>query len=120
MVGPQSDAELLIDVTSHELRQPVSAILNCSSLVRSNLARHRDELARALMNKESFRPTKELLGAIDDDLEALDAIYQACMLAFNTYDDTDVYHLVWTCSRCDHYFYMLRLLPTNRNRTNRK
>lgn len=28
--------ELLIDVTSHELRQPVSAILNCSSLVRSN------------------------------------------------------------------------------------
>ncbi|KAL5511938.1 hypothetical protein ACEPAH_5157 [Sanghuangporus vaninii] len=72
--------ELLIDVTSHELRQPVSAILNCSSLMRSNLARHRKELARACMSNASFRPTKELLRAMDDDLDALDSIYQ-CGLA---------------------------------------
>ncbi|KAL5533412.1 hypothetical protein ACEPAF_5188 [Sanghuangporus sanghuang] len=72
--------ELLIDVTSHELRQPVSAILNCSSLVRSNLARHRKELARACMSNALFRPTKGLLRAMDDDLDALDAIYQ-CGLA---------------------------------------
>ncbi|KAL5490593.1 hypothetical protein ACEPAI_5427 [Sanghuangporus weigelae] len=72
--------ELLIDVTSHELRQPVSAILNCSSLVRSNLARHRKELGRACMSNAPFRPTKELLRAMDDDLDALDAIYQ-CGLA---------------------------------------
>ncbi|KAL5528950.1 hypothetical protein ACEPAG_4924 [Sanghuangporus baumii] len=72
--------ELLIDVTSHELRQPVSAILNCSSLVRSNLAGHRKELGRAFVSNEPFRPTKELLREMDDDLDALDAIYQ-CGLA---------------------------------------
>ena len=68
--------ELLIDVTSHELRQPVSAILNCSSLVRANLAGHRDELGRFLTQKEPFKPSESLLRAIDEDLEALDAIYQ--------------------------------------------
>ncbi|KAI5119585.1 hypothetical protein M0805_006470 [Coniferiporia weirii] len=72
--------ELLIDVTSHELRQPVSAILNCSSLVRSNLAGHRDDLVRLHASNRLFQPTDELLQAIDDDLEALDAIYQ-CGLA---------------------------------------
>ncbi|THH05145.1 hypothetical protein EW145_g5011 [Phellinidium pouzarii] len=72
--------ELLIDVTSHELRQPVSAILNCSSLVRSNLAGHREELGRLYGNNELFQPTEAFLRAIDDDLEALDAIYQ-CGLA---------------------------------------
>ncbi|KAH8117651.1 hypothetical protein DFH11DRAFT_1724631 [Phellopilus nigrolimitatus] len=72
--------ELLIDVTSHELRQPVSAILNCSSLVRSNLASHRDELSRNFTDNELYKPTEAMLDAIDDDLEALDAIYQ-CGLA---------------------------------------
>lgn len=69
--------ELLIDVTSHELRQPVSAILNCSSLVRTNLAALRDEF---LGMAGSLRPTPEFLHTIEEDLDALDAIYQ-CGLA---------------------------------------
>ena len=57
----------------------MSAILNCSSLVRSNLARHRNELGRAYATDTPFVPTNDLLMAIDDDLEALDAIYQVCL-----------------------------------------
>lgn len=69
--------ELLIDVTSHELRQPVSAILNCSSLVRTNLSALRDEIQSV---GAQFRPTPKLLNTMQEDLEALDAIYQ-CGLA---------------------------------------
>ncbi|KIO32181.1 hypothetical protein M407DRAFT_18753 [Tulasnella calospora MUT 4182] len=67
--------ELLVDVTSHELRQPVSAILNCSQLVRTNLS----NLAEALRNSRAatpFVPTDSLLRQIEDDLDALDSIYQ--------------------------------------------
>lgn len=71
----------MIDVTSHELRQPVSAILNCSSLVRSNLAKLRDELERRSQADKSFGLNKELLPKIEEDLEALDAIYQVCVKA---------------------------------------
>ncbi|KAG8934383.1 hypothetical protein FRC01_003340 [Tulasnella sp. 417] len=67
--------ELLVDVTSHELRQPVSAILNCSQLVRTNLS----NLAEALRKSRAatpFVPTDSLLRQIEDDLDALDSIYQ--------------------------------------------
>ncbi|KAG8979497.1 hypothetical protein FRC05_008486 [Tulasnella sp. 425] len=66
--------ELLVDVTSHELRQPVSAILNCSQLVRTNL----DKLAASLRKSRDvpFIPTDSLLKQIEEDLEALDSIYQ--------------------------------------------
>lgn len=69
-------SELLIDVTSHELRQPVSAILNCSALVRENLGKLRDELFECYMTGSSFLPQEELLNAMDEDLDALDSIYQ--------------------------------------------
>ncbi|KAF8576294.1 hypothetical protein K439DRAFT_1640612 [Ramaria rubella] len=72
--------ELLIDVTSHELRQPVSAILNCSALVRENLASLRDNLRGCYNKGSSFVPQEALLRVIDEDLEALDSIYQ-CGLA---------------------------------------
>ncbi|KZT38755.1 hypothetical protein SISSUDRAFT_1046495 [Sistotremastrum suecicum HHB10207 ss-3] len=72
--------ELLIDVTSHELRQPVSAIINCSSLVRSNLTNLRETLARSINSGSHFEPSEALIKHIDEDLEALDAIYQ-CGLA---------------------------------------
>lgn len=68
--------ELLIDVTSHELRQPVSAILNCSSLVRSNLGGLYAELTRGV----PYTPSESMLKLVRDDLDALDAIYQ-CGLA---------------------------------------
>jgi signal transduction histidine kinase len=69
-------AELLIDVTSHELRQPVSAILNCSSLVRSNLDSLRTLIQQSTSSNAPFVATPELLLAMDEDLDALDAIYQ--------------------------------------------
>lgn len=68
--------ELLIDVTSHELRQPVSAILNCSTLVRENLARLRERLQRARLADRGFIPEEDTMNTIDEDLEALDSIYQ--------------------------------------------
>lgn len=72
--------ELLIDVTSHELRQPVSAILNCSALVKANLANIRDDLGEAHKNSQPFKLNDELLALIDEDLEALDSIYQVSLL----------------------------------------
>ncbi|KAG8943092.1 hypothetical protein FRC00_011364, partial [Tulasnella sp. 408] len=59
--------ELLVDVTSHELRQPVSAILNCSQLVRTNLG----NLARELRKSGAvpFVPTEALLKQIEEDLD---------------------------------------------------
>ncbi|KAG8961506.1 hypothetical protein FRC03_005304 [Tulasnella sp. 419] len=72
--------ELLVDVTSHELRQPVSAILNCSALVRGNLASLYNKLLKCLEEALPFTPTRVLLGIMGEDLEALDAIYQ-CGLA---------------------------------------
>ena len=65
--------ELLIDVTSHELRQPVSAILNCASLIRSNYTKVREDLEKAISENAVFRPDKALLATIDEDLEALGA-----------------------------------------------
>ncbi|KAG8850364.1 hypothetical protein FRB96_000428 [Tulasnella sp. 330] len=66
--------ELLVDVTSHELRQPVSAILNCSQLVRVNM----ENLIEKLRSSENqpFVPTPELLATMEEDLDALDSIYQ--------------------------------------------
>lgn len=65
-------------MTSHELRQPVSAILNCSSLVRSNLASLRQSLGKCYTERQPFTPYPALMSIIDDDLDALDAIYQVC------------------------------------------
>ncbi|KAG9051351.1 hypothetical protein FS837_008446 [Tulasnella sp. UAMH 9824] len=66
--------ELLVDVTSHELRQPVSAILNCSQLVRTNLSNLADMLRKS--GAAPFVPTTSLLKQIQEDLDALDSIYQ--------------------------------------------
>ncbi|ORX36287.1 hypothetical protein BD324DRAFT_628177 [Kockovaella imperatae] len=66
--------ELLIDLTSHEIRTPVSAILQCSSLVKENLVALRDQLQWSGQN--GFRPTKELLEDLAEDVEALESIYQ--------------------------------------------
>jgi len=60
--------EMLVDFTSHEIRTPVSAILQCSSLAKENLVAHRQELATP-----GFRATPELLKQIDDDIDALES-----------------------------------------------
>lgn len=63
--------ELLIDVTSHELRQPVSAILNCASLVRANYRTLRETLVGHSQKKTPFTPTADLFVQMEEDLEAL-------------------------------------------------
>lgn len=60
-------AELLVDVTSHEIRQPVSAIINCSQLVRTNLGNLVDALRSS--GDDPFVPTQALLKQLEDDLD---------------------------------------------------
>ncbi|CED83967.1 response regulator receiver sensor signal transduction histidine kinase [Phaffia rhodozyma] len=66
--------ELLIDVTSHEIRNPVSAILQNAELCKDNLKFFHKELHRALTSDVGLRPTTSLLSMIEEDVESLDAI----------------------------------------------
>ena len=63
--------ELLIDLTSHEIRTPVSAILQCSSLVKENLVALKDQLKWSAAT--GFKPTRELLEDLEEDVEALES-----------------------------------------------
>ncbi|KAG8822513.1 hypothetical protein FRC17_009560 [Serendipita sp. 399] len=72
--------ELLMDVTSHELRQPVSAVINCASVVLGNLTKLRKALGDCEDRKQGFEVTPELLSEIDKDLEGLNAI-ELCGIA---------------------------------------
>ncbi|KAL1413038.1 hypothetical protein Q8F55_000787 [Vanrija albida] len=71
--------ELLIDITSHEIRNPISSLMQCSSLVKTNLTALQDELKRSSEGNSVFKPTPQLLATIDDDLEALESIYQCAL-----------------------------------------
>lgn len=94
----------LMDVVSHEVRNPTSAIISSSLLCRDNLQSQssafpprlpcchlllrnlthmsrnysalRAELQAALEAREGLTPTPALLASIDEDLEALTAISQ--------------------------------------------
>ncbi|KAF8603915.1 hypothetical protein BDV93DRAFT_523067 [Ceratobasidium sp. AG-I] len=72
--------ELLIDVTSHELRQPVSAIIQNAEVVRTNMKGLRDLLTDCRKRNISYAPTERMLNEIEDDLQAMDSITQ-CGLA---------------------------------------
>lgn len=63
--------ELLIDLTSHEIRTPVSAILQCSSLVKENLVALKEQLRWA--GEGGYKPTQELLQDLEEDVEALES-----------------------------------------------
>lgn len=66
--------ELLVDVTSHELRNPVSAILQNAQLVGENLRFLLNELKQASERTGgAFHPTPALLSMIDEDIEAMEA-----------------------------------------------
>lgn len=71
--------ELLIDITSHEIRNPISSLMQCSSLVKTNLTALQEELKRSMEGHNDFKPTHQLLATIDDDLEALESIYQCAL-----------------------------------------
>ncbi|CAE6499919.1 unnamed protein product [Rhizoctonia solani] len=72
--------ELLIDVTSHELRQPVSAIIQNAEVVRANMRGLRDLLYDCRKRGTVYTPTERLLSELEDDLQAMDSITQ-CGLA---------------------------------------
>lgn len=63
--------ELLVDMTSHEIRTPVSAILQCSSLVKENLINLKAHLLEA--GSAGFVADEELLDELEKDVEALDS-----------------------------------------------
>jgi len=48
----------------------------CSSLVKTNLISLQEQLELSIANKTGFNPTKQLLTTINEDLEALESIYQ--------------------------------------------
>lgn len=65
--------EQLVDFTSHEIRTPVSAILQCSSIVKENLV----QLQQQLMSNDGYvRATPELLTQVAEDVAALESIHQ--------------------------------------------
>ncbi|CUA74876.1 hypothetical protein RSOLAG22IIIB_11543 [Rhizoctonia solani] len=72
--------ELLIDVTSHELRQPVSAIIQNAEVVRTNMKGLRDLLQDCRKRGISYTPTDRFLRELEEDLQAMDSITQ-CGLA---------------------------------------
>ncbi|KAJ1307039.1 hypothetical protein OPQ81_008018 [Rhizoctonia solani] len=72
--------ELLIDVTSHELRQPVSAIIQNAEVVRTNMKGIHDLLHDCHRRKIPYSPTERMLTELEEDLQAMDSIKQ-CGLA---------------------------------------
>ncbi|CDR49093.1 hypothetical protein NBRC10512_002638 [Rhodotorula toruloides] len=79
-VEEKRQQELLIDVTSHEIRNPISAILQNSDFTRSSLQKLRDTLV--VLQQRNALPS-ELAGSalndLDEDIEALDAITECGM-----------------------------------------
>ncbi|WVR09485.1 hypothetical protein IAU60_006553 [Kwoniella sp. DSM 27419] len=71
--------ELLIDITSHEIRNPISSLMQMSSS-STNLLSLQEQLELVVAEKSTFKPTKQLLNNIEEDLDALESIYQ-CGLA---------------------------------------
>jgi hypothetical protein len=48
----------------------------CSSLVKTNLISLQEQLELSMRNGTGFNPTQQLLTTINEDLEALESIYQ--------------------------------------------
>ncbi|BGP46989.1 hypothetical protein JCM10450v2_002841 [Rhodotorula kratochvilovae] len=79
-VEEKHQQELLIDVTSHEIRNPISAILQNADLTRSSLQSLRRRLAE--LRSRGALPSEldgKLLTDLDEDIEALDAITECGM-----------------------------------------
>lgn len=50
--------------------------MQCSSLVKTNLLSLLEQLEMSIQQKQPFNPTKQLVTTINEDLEALESIYQ--------------------------------------------
>ncbi|KAG9122882.1 hypothetical protein FRC07_000555 [Ceratobasidium sp. 392] len=57
-------------------RQPVSAILQNAEVVRTNMKVLRTALAQCSINNDAYVPTMQILGELDDDIQALNNIIQ--------------------------------------------
>ncbi|KAL7410125.1 hypothetical protein BDY24DRAFT_187567 [Mrakia frigida] len=66
--------ELLVDVTSHEIRNPVSAILQNGGLCKDNLTVLHALLVEAFESGSGFFPSLSIIQELVEDLESLDAI----------------------------------------------
>lgn len=81
--------ELWIDMTSHEIRTPVSAILQCSSLAKENLVVLAEKLSTA--GKGGFVPEEGVLHELYQDIEALESESLMSPLASRCADDLGIY-----------------------------
>jgi len=75
----KAQQELLIDITSHEIRNPISSLMQCSSLVKTNLVGLQEDLEVAVRTGTAYKPTAQLLHTIQEDLDALDSIYECAL-----------------------------------------
>ncbi|ORY53382.1 hypothetical protein BCR35DRAFT_310513 [Leucosporidium creatinivorum] len=81
VIEEKRQQELFLDVASHEIRNPISAILNNSEFTRSSL----EELKKAFveLQKTGSVPSvfsSKIVEDLDEDIEALDSIH-SCGLA---------------------------------------
>jgi len=53
--------------------------MQCSSLVKTNLIGLQEELGRSIESGVAFQPTRQLLQTIEEDLDALDSIYECAL-----------------------------------------
>lgn len=53
--------------------------MQCALLVKSNLTTLYEQLGNCAASNSPFRPTKQLLNTLSEDLDALDSIYQCSL-----------------------------------------
>lgn len=51
-------------------------MIYCSALVKTNLLSLQEQMEIVMQKGEDFRPTQQLLTTMNEDLEALESIYQ--------------------------------------------
>lgn len=76
----KTEVDLLVDITSHEIRNPISSLMQCASMVRTNLVGLCSDFKKLAATGGGFQPTSQLMHTLQEDVEALDNIY-ACGLA---------------------------------------
>lgn len=81
-VAAKAQQELLIDVTSHELRNPISAVLQCSLVVSQDL-----QQLKAQIQSGTFAPGPELDVMLNESIDALESIYQCGLSQSRIADD---------------------------------
>lgn len=81
-VAAKAQQELLIDVTSHELRNPISAVLQCSLVVSQDLQQLKSQIQSG-----NFTAGPELDLMLNESIDALESIYQCGLSQSRIADD---------------------------------